>query len=62
MNNYSIDLNIQGIWAQDSDDEGGENSMGKRGRSKKQKDYTTPIDFVAGGIQQSGRKKEEKGI
>lgn len=36
--------------------------MGKRGRSKKQKDYTTPIDFVAGGIQQSGRKNEEKGI
>lgn len=52
---------IYGIWADNSDDEA-EQSTSNAGRSRgdrRQKDYTTPIGFVAGGVQQSGKKKEE---
>ncbi|XP_053673188.1 septin-interacting protein 1 [Anopheles nili] len=55
---------IYGIWADDdSDNDGGEgtSSGGRRkGRiaGKKPKDYTAPIGFVAGGIQQSGKKPD----
>lgn len=53
---------IYGIWAEDdSDDEGGQSTSKGRNRAdtRKGKDYTAPIGFVAGGIQQSGKKKEE---
>lgn len=52
---------IYGIWADNSDDEpepSASNSTRFRG-DKKPKDYSTPIGFVAGGIQQSGKKDKE---
>lgn len=56
---------IYGIWADDDSDE--EQSTSTKGRNrggggegKKSKDYTAPIGFVAGGIQQSGKKKEKE--
>lgn len=57
---------IYGIWADDDSDEEqststkGRNRGGGGGDVKKSKDYTAPIGFVAGGIQQSGKKKEEE--
>ncbi|XP_030381135.1 septin-interacting protein 1 [Scaptodrosophila lebanonensis] len=57
---------IYGIWADDSDNESGEEaSSSRRGRrglgagTKKSKDYTAPVSFVAGGIQQAGKKKDK---
>lgn len=49
---------IPGVWAKDSDDD--ENEDNVRQRTRKQKDYSAPIGFVAGGVQQAGKKKEEK--
>uniref|UniRef100_A0AAG5DHQ3 G-patch domain-containing protein n=1 Tax=Anopheles atroparvus TaxID=41427 RepID=A0AAG5DHQ3_ANOAO len=57
---------IYGIWADDSENEyedGEGTSSGRRsgrGRTvgRKPKDYTAPIGFIAGGIQQSGKKPE----
>lgn len=55
------------MWADDSDNEDGEapsTSKSRYGRtveSKRSKNYAAPIDFVAGGVQQSGKKDEEKG-
>lgn len=55
---------IYGIWADDdSDNEGSQSTSTKgrnRGDTRKPKDYTAPIGFVAGGIQQSGKKNEEE--
>ncbi|XP_055642290.1 septin-interacting protein 1 [Toxorhynchites rutilus septentrionalis] len=58
---------IYGIWADDDsenehdDGEAGPSSRRGRGRAgKTAKDYSAPIGFVAGGIQQAGKKKEEK--
>ncbi|XP_064553819.1 septin-interacting protein 1 [Drosophila montana] len=58
---------IYGIWADDSDNEGEDESSGRRGRrglgsgsSGKPKDYTAPVSFVAGGIQQAGKKQKKK--
>ncbi|CAB3238610.1 unnamed protein product [Arctia plantaginis] len=48
---------IYGVWAKDSDEEDNEDNIRKRVR--KQKDYSAPIGFVAGGVQQAGKKKEE---
>lgn len=49
-----------GIWADDSDNE--EESGGKSYVSKKRpKNYSAPIDFVAGGVQQAGKKDKENG-
>lgn len=53
-----------GIWA---DEEGGGDSDnepsgfgGRRRKDKKYKqNYTAPVSFVAGGIQQSGKEKKE---
>lgn len=52
-----------GIWADDSDDEDRRPGF----KSKPPKSYTAPIGFVAGGVQQAGKKgkqiksvKEEK--
>lgn len=54
---------IYGMWADDDSDNEGESSRRGRnaaGSSRKQaKDYTAPIGFVAGGIQQTGKKPEK---
>ncbi|XP_071056718.1 septin-interacting protein 1 [Onthophagus taurus] len=47
---------IYGIWADDSDEEEDARPSFK---SKAQKSYSAPIGFVAGGVQQSGKKKDE---
>lgn len=48
-----------GIWADDSDEESAPARKPKT-FSKAPKNYTAPVNFVAGGIQQSGKPKEEK--
>lgn len=65
-----IFLYLQGIWADDSDNDDEEESSGRRRGRKgrmglgssgsRSKDYTAPVSFVAGGIQQSGKKKDKK--
>ncbi|CAH1160144.1 unnamed protein product [Phaedon cochleariae] len=48
---------IYGIWADDSEDDNDEKPSFK---SRKQpKSYTAPIGFVAGGIQQAGKKNKD---
>ncbi|KAK6619473.1 hypothetical protein RUM43_012230 [Polyplax serrata] len=51
---------IYGIWAENesSGDEGGSSRRPAFRGGKKVKNYTAPIGFVAGGIQQSGKKTE----
>lgn len=46
-----------GIWADDSDNEdsGSKSYVSKR----RPKNYSAPIDFVAGGVQQAGKKDKE---
>lgn len=56
---------IYGIWADDDSDNetersGRRNRAGTSGSKKQSKDYTAPIGFVAGGVQQSGKKDEKK--
>ncbi|KAF6204403.1 hypothetical protein GE061_002744 [Apolygus lucorum] len=53
---------IYGIWADDSDDDGdGELSRPSfSSGGKKPKNYSAPIGFVAGGVQQAGKKKEQE--
>ena len=47
-----------GIWADDSDDEQAPSKPTKsKSFSKGPKNYTAPVSFVAGGIQQSGESK-----
>jgi tuftelin-interacting protein 11 len=51
---------ISGIFADDSDDDGGNNSeLFQGGKRKGAKDYTAPVSFISGGVQQSGKKKED---
>lgn len=54
---------IYGIWADDDSDDGAAPSTSNRSRPRQEgrraKDFTAPIGFVAGGVQQSGKKKEE---
>lgn len=54
---------IYGIWADDDSDENTESTSNRRNRgdatNSKHKDYTAPIGFVAGGVQQAGKKKEK---
>ncbi|XP_045504055.1 septin-interacting protein 1 [Colias croceus] len=49
---------IYGVWAKDSDEEDNEDNIRKR--TRKPKDFSAPIGFVAGGVQQAGKKKENK--
>ncbi|XP_067625460.1 septin-interacting protein 1 [Eurosta solidaginis] len=54
---------IYGIWADDSDNDSGEetsNRRGRRGAGRRPKDYSAPVSFVAGGIQQAGKKDKKK--
>lgn len=46
-----------GVWAKDSDEEDNEDNI--RQRTRKPKDFSAPIGFVAGGVQQAGKKKAE---
>nr|XP_014086268.1 septin-interacting protein 1 [Bactrocera oleae] len=67
--NLSKNQQIYGIWADDSDNDSAEESSrrGRRGRAglggggggSKSKDYTAPVSFVAGGIQQAGKKNKK---
>lgn len=51
---------IYGIWAKEEDsDDDAEGRPSFKG-SKKPKNYSAPIGFVAGGVQQAGKKKEEE--
>ncbi|XP_026314585.1 septin-interacting protein 1 [Hyposmocoma kahamanoa] len=52
------EFQIYGVWAKDSDDDENEDNI--RQRVRKPKDYSAPIGFVAGGVQQAGKKKNEK--
>ncbi|XP_059618137.1 septin-interacting protein 1 [Phlebotomus argentipes] len=47
---------IYGMWADDSDNEGAED-FSRKGRAK---DYSAPVNFVAGGVQQSGKKEKKE--
>lgn len=46
------------MWAKDSDEEDNEDNV--RRRVRKPKDFSAPIGFVAGGVQQAGKKKKEE--
>lgn len=49
-----------GIWADDSDEEELPARPSFKTYDKGPKNYTAPVSFVAGGIQQSGKPKKEK--
>lgn len=49
---------ILGIWADESDNEDAERPSFQA--RKLQKNYSAPIDFVAGGIHQEGKKNKNK--
>lgn len=50
---------ISGIWADDSDEDELSARPSFKTFDKGPKNYTTPVNFVAGGIQQAGKPKEE---
>ncbi|GLH13300.1 Septin-interacting protein 1 [Gryllus bimaculatus] len=50
---------IYGIWAHDSGDEG--NGSKSHQRASHRKNYSAPVSFVSGGVQQAGKKDEAKG-
>lgn len=50
---------MSGIWADDSGDEGefsGHRGFGTKPRGRKKFDTSAPISFIAGGVQQAGKK------
>lgn len=49
-----------GMWADDSDEEEETSRPSMRVTNKGPKNYTAPVNFVSGGIQQAGKPKEEK--
>lgn len=54
---------IYGIWAENSDDDEdvrGATNSGTYRTDRRHKNYSGPIGFVAGGVQQSGKKKENE--
>lgn len=53
-NNIFFFKYLIGIWADDSDNEG--DSSNNYQNKKGPKNYSAPIGFVAGGVQQSGKK------
>lgn len=48
------------MWADDSDEEEETSRPSMRVTNKGPKNYTAPVNFVSGGIQQAGKPKEEK--
>lgn len=62
IKNVNTFHNFAGIYAYNDSDDGndGPSSFSRGGRKgKAPKDYSAPMNFVSGGIQQSGKKKEE---
>jgi tuftelin-interacting protein 11 len=51
-------VRFTGIWAEDSDEEDEAPARAGFG-SKPSKNYSAPVGFVSGGIQQSGKKVEK---
>lgn len=51
---------VSGIWADDSDDEELSARPSFKTFDKVPKNYTAPVSFVAGGVQQAGKPKEEE--
>lgn len=53
---FSKHQQIYGIWADESSEDEGTTFKA----TKKPKNYTAPIGFVAGGVQQAGKKDDKK--
>lgn len=50
---------LLGVFAEDSDEEGASTSNSRHSKGGKGfKDYTAPVSFISGGLQQSGKKKD----
>jgi len=49
-----------GIWADDSDEDELSARPSFKTFNKGPRNYTTPVNFVAGGIQQAGKPKDKK--
>lgn len=48
------------MWADDSGDEGPSQRSGfGSNKVRKPKNYSAPVSFVAGGVQQAGKKKDK---
>ncbi|XP_076181741.1 septin interacting protein 1 isoform X2 [Ptiloglossa arizonensis] len=52
-------FDVPGIWADDSDEDGLSTRPSFKTFDKGPKNYTAPVNFVAGGIQQAGKPKDE---
>lgn len=50
-----------GIWA-DNEDEDSDDDQRPSKFSSKSKNYTAPVNFIAGGIHQPGKKPEETAV
>ncbi|XP_034937559.1 tuftelin-interacting protein 11 [Chelonus insularis] len=57
---FTKEQQMLGMWADDSDEEELPARAPTRVFNKGPKNYTAPVNFVAGGIQQSGKPVEEK--
>ncbi|XP_057340209.1 tuftelin-interacting protein 11-like [Microplitis mediator] len=57
---FTKEQQMLGMWADDSDEEEELSKLPTRGFSKGPKNYTAPVNFVAGGIQQAGKPSEDK--
>lgn len=55
-----FDFLSTGIWADDSDEDELSARPSFKTYNKSPKNYTAPVNFVAGGIQQAGKPKEKK--
>lgn len=51
---------FSGVFASDSDEERNEAEFMSSKRKGGTKDYTAPVSFISGGLQQSAKKKEGK--
>jgi len=51
---------LTGIWADDSDEDELSARPSFKTFNKGPKNYTAPVNFVAGGIQQAGKPKEKE--
>uniref|UniRef100_A0A1B6GH69 G-patch domain-containing protein n=2 Tax=Cuerna arida TaxID=1464854 RepID=A0A1B6GH69_9HEMI len=58
---HSKNQQIYGMWADDSGDEGPSQRSGfGSSKGRKPKNYTAPVSFVAGGVQQAGKNKPKE--
>lgn len=51
---------VLGMWADDSGDEGPSQRSGFGSKSRKPKNYSAPVSFVAGGVHQAGKNKKKE--